>query len=130
MIDELLFLCWSRVIGKPWAPDPWLRARQRAAFSVAMAERKVAEVCARRAVIEALQEELLEIVDELDAWAERAHLYKLEAERLAPSSPWVDRRSDDGELVEVTSRFWPWDDARRRYVHVDEELEETATDGE
>lgn len=127
MIDELLYLVWSRVLRRPWSPDPWTRARQRKVFSVHMAERKAAEICARVAVLEELKHELLECVDELDAWAERAHWYAIEAERLHASSPWNGGAGVGGDVeVPITSRRWRWDDARRRYVC--DELEEEVAD--
>lgn len=126
MIDELLFLTWSRVLGRPWSPDPWLRAKQRKGFSLAMAERKVAEIAARSAVIEELQHELVECIDDLDAWAERARLYELEAQRQEESSPWVAARTvDDSPESPIVSRHWMWEAMLGAYMHVDRAPEET-----
>ena len=131
MLDDLLFLLWSQALGSPWSPEPWLRAKQRKAFSIVMAERKVAEIMARIAVLESLKLELVEACDELDEWAERVHWYALAAERLEKLSAWYSPPEVGDPELEARSRNWVWSDARGRYVHVDVELEEEeATDGE
>lgn len=90
--DELLFRAWAQALGRPWSADAHLRARERAAFSVAMAERKISECFARVAVIAVYQEELRELAAEVDAWTARAERQAIEADRTRQACEWVGSR--------------------------------------
>lgn len=91
---EDLFLTWSRALGKPWPADAWMKCCARSAFSVAMAERLIAEAIARATLIELYQVELRAVVDELDAWISISECYALEAARRHDASPWNSRKGD------------------------------------
>jgi hypothetical protein len=83
-----------------------------------MAESKAAEIYARLAVLEELKAELLECVDELDAWAERAHLYAVEAELRKDDSPWVHPVAVT-DIAPSESRNWRWSETLNQYVRVE-----------
>ena len=84
VIDDLerLFLAASAVMDRPWPTDPWLKARARAAFAAATAARFMGEVETKLAEIVALhdahakaQADALELLEQVDAWADVAEKY-------------------------------------------------------
>lgn len=88
---ELLFCAASQVTGEPWPTEPARKARARAAFSLATAQRFLREVDAKVAEIVALhnahakaQAEARELLDQVDAWGEVAASYAQIANELGP----------------------------------------------
>lgn len=140
---ESLFLAWSLTLRRPWPPDPYLKAKARAAFSASMAERKISEAIARTVVIAIYQEELRRVVRELDMWTALAELLVHEAATHADASPWtaMDPRKvasvPTEEETAMRSRDWTWQgdrfvrvERRRREEELEEleELEEEEAD--
>lgn len=88
---ELLFAAASQVTGVPWPTEPARKARARAAFSLATAQRflrevdeKVAEIVALHAAHEKAQAEARALLAQVDAWGEVAASYAQIANDLGP----------------------------------------------
>lgn len=113
---EILFLAHSRAIGRPWPPDPYMKAGARAAFCAEMAElhmsiveRKIDEIDALRAMIAIVQEEARAEIANVDAWNLVGAEYLRVHARHAVDSPFARKLPPIAEPVEsVNATVEPW----------------------